>query len=185
MFMQALGILASALMLAAPAPPSLHPTAAAGIAAYERGDFDRAFSILKPFVFDLPPNLNRESPPEPFATFYLARMFWRGEGTAVDPAIACVLYNFATMRLIERVGRDDAATKTAIEESRSACDATTLSDHEELDGLLGCPFRDGVTPTVISLAGGGSVVVDRGGFHVSASGETTTTSPRARAANTR
>jgi hypothetical protein len=177
--MTSAGILAIALTFAAPDPRAMHPTAAAGIAAYERGDFEQAFSILRPFVFDLPPDLNLQSPPEPFATFYLARMFLRGEGTNVDSAMACVLYNFATMGLIQRIGRDHLTTKTAMEESKSACDASTLGNREELDGLLGCPFRDGVTHTVINLAGGGSVVVDRGGFHVSANGETVRTSPRA------
>lgn len=176
----ALGSLAVAAALAAaeppPAPP-VHPTAAAGIAAYERGAFDEAFSILKPFVFDLPPNLNPYSPPEPFATFYLARMFWRGEGAAIDAPLACVLYNFATAGLIERVGRDHPLTTMAMEESKSACHPANL-DRDEMDGLLGCPFRDGITRTVIDLSGGRSVVVDRGGFSVIASGETTRTPAR-------
>lgn len=178
--MHALSILAVALTLGAaeppPAPP-LHPTAARGIAAYERGDFDKAFAILKPFVFDLPPDLNRESPPEPFATFYLARMFWRGEGTAVDLPLACVLYGFATTALTERVGRDHPLTTMAMEESKSPCHPGNL-DREEMDGLLGCPLRDGITRTVIELAAGGSVVVDRAGFQVSANGETARTPAR-------
>ena len=177
--MTSAGILAIALTLAAPDPRAMHPTAAAGIAAYERGDFETAFSILKPFVFDLPPDLNRESPPEPFATLYLARLYSRGQGTAADAAMASVLYNFATMGLIERLGRNHAMTAAAIEEGKSTFDLATLTDRDEVDGLLGCPFRDGVERTVIDLQGGGSVVVDRAGFQVSANGETVRTSPRA------
>ena len=177
----ALGSLAVAAALAAaepPAAPPVHPTAAAGIAAYERGTFDEAFSSLKPFVFDLPPNLNRESPPDPFAALYLARMYARGQGTAIDTPMASVLYSFATRGLIERLGRDHALTSAAIEESKATFDLATLADRDDVDALLGCPFRDGVERTVIDLHGGGSVVVDRAGFQVSANGETARTPAR-------
>ena len=178
----ALGSLAIALAFVAPRAaraPEVHPTAAAGIAAYERGAFDEAFSILKPFVFDLPPNLNRESPPEPFAALYLARLYARGQGTAVDTPMASVLYHFATMGLIERLGKDHALTAAAIAESMATFDLATLADQDEIDALLGCPFRDGVERTVIALINGGSVVVDRAGFQVTARGETTRTPARA------
>ncbi len=175
--MQTMAVFALALTLAAPAP-TVHPTAAAGIAAYERGAFDEAFAILKPFVFDLPPNLNPQSSPEPFAALYLARMYARGQGTAVDTPMASVLYHFATQGLIERLGKDHALTAAAIEESKAAFDLSMLGDQDEVDGLLGCPFRDGVERTAIDLVGGGSVVVDRAGFQVIARGETTRTPAR-------
>src|ERR1043166_7010319 len=133
MSLTAPALLAVALTIGASAPPAMHPTAAAGIAAYERGDFEQAFSILKPFVFDVPPDLNPYGPPEAFATFYLARMFWRGEGTAVDLPLSCVLYSFATTALIQRVGRDHPLTTIAMEESKSPCHPANL-DREEMDG---------------------------------------------------
>jgi hypothetical protein len=171
-----IGLLAIALAVGGPSlPPDLHPTAAAGIAAYERGDFDTAFATLKPFVFDLPPNLNVNSPPEPFATLYLARMIFRGEGTVVDPSLACVLYHFATFGLIEQVGRSHDATLAAIDESKSACNPGLGIERLEMNGLLACPFREGVGRTVISLSTGGTLVVDRGGIHITRDGRTTTT----------
>src|SRR4029077_16602230 len=68
-------------------------------------------------------------------------------------------------------------TTMAMEESKSPCHPGNL-DREEMDGLLGCPLRDGITRTVIELAAGGSVVVDRAGFQVSANGETARTPAR-------
>jgi hypothetical protein len=72
-------------------PPAPDAAVAAGIEAYHRGDFAAALSILKPIIYDVPPDYR--APPDPWATAYLAQMFRRGEGTAPDWPLSCALFN--------------------------------------------------------------------------------------------
>src|SRR5436190_13723610 len=68
-------------------------TVTEGIAAYDRGDFTTAITLLKPVVYDV--SATRTPLADPWAAAYLAEMHRRGQGTAVDWPLSCALFNEA------------------------------------------------------------------------------------------
>jgi hypothetical protein len=161
--------LVSALLLSAVAvsqsAASPTPAVEAGMAAYHRGDFTTALSILKPVVYDAAPGGPR-SFSDPWATAYLAQMFRRGQGTATDWPLSCALFNNVWDYTRSR-GPAGIGTVPFVEEGiREVC----LPElHDEVSALRMTCYLDGVSRREFVLDGS-LLIFDRRGFHIDRGG---------------
>lgn len=77
--------------------PQTDPSVAAGIAAYDRGDFAASLAILKPLVFETPTGPGFLDP-DPFALAYLGQMYRRGDAAPADWPLSCALSDWPSTR---------------------------------------------------------------------------------------
>jgi hypothetical protein len=150
-----IGVLAMAGQLR----PSPSGDVNAGIAAYERGDHDDAFRLLKPFVYD--PAVLQDTRGDPWALVYLGHMYERGQGVERDRALGCAMLLIARVEFDIKLEWDHAA---ALDVDVASCqvDAARLQIYE----LMAGNFFDGVVRTVIDLGSGAFVIVDRASVQV-------------------
>jgi hypothetical protein len=149
----------------APNPPvALAPSGAVGqsMAAYDRGDYDTAFRILKPIVYD--PAIPREGLPDPWAMYYLGQMFNTGRGTETDIGLACAMFFVARNEFAVRFNEEHQLAPI-LEAERTTCGPNPVANPDVIE-MLGGNFLDGVVRTVLNLGGGDFVVVDRAGVHL-------------------
>jgi hypothetical protein len=154
-------VIAGVLALASLQPePEPGPATAAGIAAYNRGDFAAARAILRPIVFDV-----GHAYPDPWANAYLAQMFRLGQGAEVDLSLSCALFKQATM-----VQNGPDWTTPLMQFVAEGMKDVCVQHHvEEAEMLLDRGFRDGLTRREF-LLGGTHIVADRLGFHLERGG---------------
>jgi hypothetical protein len=144
------------------------PNVSRGIAAYERGDFATALTILKPIVYDV--SLNWTPLSDPWATAYLAQMFRRGEGTAPDWPLSCALFHnvFASLHMYGPGSDLSDRIPFVADGIKEVC---LPEQTPEMNALRSACYLDGLTRREFVLDGGAFVVVDRLGFHLDLAGE--------------
>lgn len=161
----ALLLLATAL---AGAGPSRDPSVAAGIVAFDRGDFGTAFAILKPLVYEasheMPPRL-----PDPFAMAFLGQMLRRGDAAPADWPLSCALFRLAFHAAAERWPSPE---RPPIPFAAKGIGEVCLPEQQdEVNALMSSGFRDGVTRQQFDFDDSVRVVVDRLGFHLDSGAE--------------
>jgi hypothetical protein len=139
---------------------------AEGVAAYQRGDFAAALSILKPIIYDVPPDYR--TPPNPWAAAYLAQMFRRGQGTTPDWPLSCALFNEVWSYTRQR-GPAGIGMIPFVEDGIQEVCLPGLQP--EVLALRQAPYLDGVTRWGFVFDGRSSLIVDRLGFHIDLDGE--------------
>jgi hypothetical protein len=117
-----------------------------GIEAYERGDYTMALDIFKPRAYAI------EDQPDPWATFYLARMTESGRGTEMDAMLACAMSQIATREFDRRAVLE--WKKVSEQAEREACQAFAGANVNEAGHLWNFACRDGVPRTDIPLGNG-------------------------------
>src|SRR5215471_5914086 len=140
-------------------PPNA--TVAEGIAAYDRGDFTTAITLLKSVVYDV--SAERTPWPDPWASAYLAEIHRRGQGTAVDWPLSCALFNEA-WGYTRANGPGTIGSIPFVEDGIKEVCLPELQP--EVNALrTGC-YLDGVARQEFVFDDGAWLVFDRRGFHL-------------------
>jgi len=156
-------VVSTTLLASSPTPQT--PAVEAGMAAYHSGDFAAALAILKPIVYDVRPDYR--TPPDLWATAYLAQMFRRGEGTAPDWPLSCALFN-EVWPYTQQHGPQAVGSIPFVGDGIQEVCLPQL--HSEMLELRQACYLDGVTRREFVFEGQSWLVADRRGFHLDGAG---------------
>jgi hypothetical protein len=134
---------------------------AIGIAAYENGDYETARYWLQSAVYDFAVLDPGSHTPDPWATLYLARMHYFGEGLERDITLACSLYETAARANEGLTGDSLSRAKFRRILGADPCPAAGPFSTEELRALHNGCFWPGLSRAEFAIDNG-SLTIEHG-----------------------
>jgi hypothetical protein len=145
-----LALCAFAMVVTLASNVAVAQTTSDGVAAFERGDYAAAASILRPIAERFPRH------DDATAQFLMAQMYEAGRGVAMDRVRAYALYARASMN------RAHPRLMDAMEHARDLYFSLERRDAERGELLVNLGFHHGFEPATFELEPGQSVTVDLG-----------------------